>query len=307
MPGEAMVFLGNKLWFFTERDTVFFVRVADFEKTTASQKVDLVIIKKGIKQGDARVLKTVSPIKAEILLPATEGLEVEKRFLIHDLKDFYFSALLLTLVFVSVYRLAYPYLFGMMIQPVSLVNAEDFSDSGNLQKFFSFDILFYVLIVGMLFSLFGVTSLVVYRLDWLEAWIGTDYSSILLIWLVGAFGFLFLTVLKFLAIRILAYLFDLGKLEFAHFFYLLRLIVFSVAALILVGAYFLINDYYGIKMALGVTMKGFFWFYILGITGLFLIMMNRLSFKKYHLFTYLCIAELVPFLIISKWIMGLGN
>ncbi|OYX20468.1 MAG: hypothetical protein B7Z16_06635, partial [Algoriphagus sp. 32-45-6] len=46
----------------------------------------------------------------------------------------------------------------------------------------------------------------------------------------------------------------------------------------------------------------FFWFYLLGVVGLFFIMMNRLSFKKYHLFTYLCIAELVPFLILAKWI-----
>jgi hypothetical protein len=34
-------------------------------------------------------------------------------------------------------------------------------------------------------------------------------------------------------------------------------------------------------------------------------MMNRLNFKKYHLFTYLCIAEIVPFLVLTKWILVL--
>jgi hypothetical protein len=57
-----------------------------------------------------------------------------------------------------------------------------------------------------------------------------------------------------------------------------------------------------LEMVLDQMISGFFWFYLLGVVGLFFIMMNRLSFKKYHLFTYLCIAELVPFLILAKWI-----
>jgi hypothetical protein len=52
-------------------------------------------------------------------------------------------------------------------------------------------------------------------------------------------------------------------------------------------------------------MQGFFWVYLFGVLGLFLIMMSRLNFKKYHLFTYLCLAEIVPFLVLAKWIMVL--
>ena len=62
-----------------------------------------------------------------------------------------------------------------------------------------------------------------------------------------------------------------------------------------------------LENVLELSLQVFFWLYLIGITGLFLIMMNRLSFKKYHLFTYLCIAELVPFLILAKWIMVLGQ
>jgi hypothetical protein len=67
------------------------------------------------------------------------------------------------------------------------------------------------------------------------------------------------------------------------------------------------NEFSAMKNALSFSFSTFFWIYILGVAGLFLIMMNRLSFKKYHLFAYLCIAELVPFLILSKWIMLVGQ
>ncbi|MCZ8134640.1 MAG: DUF4271 domain-containing protein, partial [Algoriphagus sp.] len=101
--------------------------------------------------------------------------------------------------------------------------------------------------------------------------------------------------------------FDMGKSDFAHFFYLLRLIVFGFAIVILISLFFVINDYSSLKTVFGILIQAFFWFYIIGVMGLFVIMMNRLSFKKYHLFTYLCIAEIVPFLILSKWMMVLGQ
>jgi hypothetical protein len=102
-------------------------------------------------------------------------------------------------------------------------------------------------------------------------------------------------------------LFDLGKSEFAHFFYLLRLIAFGFAAVLVVVTFFVINDFNKLKMVYSFLMQGFFWFYVFGILGLFLLMMNRLDFKKYHLFTYLCLAEIVPFLVLCKWIMVLAQ
>ncbi|WP_332911690.1 DUF4271 domain-containing protein [Algoriphagus boritolerans] len=167
--------------------------------------------------------------------------------------------------------------------------------------------MFFLFIVGMMISEASVLCLVVFKKDWLETWIGLDYSSLVLIWLLGAFGVLFLTIVKFMGIRVISYLFDLGKAEFSHFFYLLRLIVFGSTLLILFGTYFVFNDYQGLESVFYILISGLFWGYIIGVLGLFLIMMNRLSFKKYHLFTYLCIAELIPFLILSKWILDLGQ
>jgi hypothetical protein len=159
----------------------------------------------------------------------------------------------------------------------------------------------------MMISQGTITGLVVYRREWLETWIGLDFSALLMIWLLGSFVITLLTIIKFIGIRVVSYLFDLGKAEFSHFFYLLRLIVFGITAVILIGAYFVANNFAALESVFGILITGFFWFYILGVVGLFLIMMSRLSFKKYHLFTYLCIAELVPFLILAKWIMVLGQ
>ncbi len=129
----------------------------------------------------------------------------------------------------------------------------------------------------------------------------------MIVWLVGGLALLILTILKFVGIKIIAYLFDLGRLEFPHFFYLLRLVVIGSFSLILISAFIMMNEFSMLRNAIELSFTGFFWVYIAGIIGLFLIMMNRLGFKKYHLFTYLCIAELVPFLILAKMVMVLGQ
>jgi len=188
-----------------------------------------------------------------------------------------------------------------------LILAEDFSESGSLQKFFTFDVLSYLLVVNMLTSLGGVLGLVFLKHDWLAARLDLEFESLILLWLLIALVLLGMTILKFIGVRLAAYLFDLDKLEFSHFFYLLRLVTITSAFFVLISFYFIIHDFLFLKDVLAISFSVFFWIYVLGIAGLFLIMMNRLSFKKYHLFAYLCIAELVPFLILSKWIMDIGQ
>lgn len=307
LPSESTVFIDQKLWQLTTEDTVFFKRVEDLQKEFGKDSVSFIVVSPNLAKINASVKKVVGRVQ----LGKSENISNEnpifERFVPQHVKDFYWTGLVVILFFLALYKLAYPYLLEVMLQPLALINAEDFSDSGNLQKFFSFDIIFYLLIVGMMISEAVVLSLVVFRRDWLETWIGIDYSSLLLIWILGAFLVLVLTVIKFIGIRIISYLFDLGKAEFSHFFYLLRLIVFGSSLLILVGAYFVVNNYSSLESVLEILIIGIFWGYILGVLGLFLIMMKRLSFKKYHLFTYLCIAELIPFLILSKWIMYIGQ
>lgn len=307
LPSKSTVFIDGKLWQLTTGDTVFFKSVREFKAEFGRDSVSFTVVSPDLGPRKASIKKVIGRENLIESVIGPEGIPIIERFVPQAVKDFYFTALFIILFFVALYKLAYPYLLAMMLQPLSVISAEDFSDSGNLQKFFSFDILFYILIVALMISQGAVTGLVVFRREWLDTWIGLDYSSLLLIWLIGAFGILILTIFKFIGIRLISYLFDLGKAEFSHFFYLLRLIVFGSSVVLLVGAYFVSNNFSGISSALSILFSGFFWFYIIGMLGLFLIMMSRLRFKKYHLFTYLCIAELVPFLILAKWIMDLGQ
>jgi hypothetical protein len=205
------------------------------------------------------------------------------------------------------YRLAYPYLLGVLLKPSAILNAEDFSESGTLQKFISVDILLFIFILGLMISQCLFTGVLVYREDVINEWIGWNFSSFLMLWLLMAVLVFLILILKFGLIRLFGYLFDMGKSDFAHFFYLLRLTVFAVSLINLINIFFIGNEFTGLEPTFKILVEGFFWIYLVGIALLFLIMMNRLSFKKYHLFTYLCLVEIVPFFILCKGIMVLGQ
>jgi len=309
IPGGSTVFIEEKLWNLFPSDTTFSVSSKDLSREFAGDTLWVSVIGNRSNLG-AYPLKVSKVAGVNLVKDNQEtvvGFVPATRFLAQPVKDFYLSSLLLILFLFAVYRIAYPYLLGVLLQPLAVINAEDFSESGSLQKVFSFDILFYLFIVAMMMAQCLVTAGILFRKDWIESIVGWDFSSIMLLWISISLFILIITILKFTAIRVISYLFDMGKSDFAHFFYLLRLIVFGFSAVILVSLFFVINAYSSFGAVFGVLMKSFFWFYVLGVFGLFLIMMDRLSFKKYHLFTYLCIAEIVPFLILSKWIMVLGQ
>jgi hypothetical protein len=307
IPSNSVVFFGEKLWFFAERDTVFSERVEVLLLQMNQGKAPFIVFKRGIQPGDAQVKKVLSPLK-EKLVREVKDAGIKKRDLERqEIRSFFTFSIFLVLIGASLYKVAYPFLFIAMIRPMSLILAEDFSESGSLQKFFTFDVLSYLLVVNMLTSLGGVLGLVFLKHDWLAARLDLEFESLILLWLFIALVLLAMTILKFIGVRLAAYLFDLDKLEFSHFFYLLRLVTITSAFFVLISFYFIIHDFLFLKDVLAISFSAFFWIYVLGIAGLFLIMMNRLSFKKYHLFAYLCIAELVPFLILSKWIMDIGQ
>jgi hypothetical protein len=310
VPGNSTLFMDGRLWGLIAVDSTFFIPAKVLAKDFGKDTVLVTVVSDKISTGDFS-LKVTKVAKdrgsEEEKLLAGEDFAKQKRLLAQPLKDFFGLSLLVILSLAAVYRLVYPYLLGVLLQPLSVIKAEDFSESGGLQKVFSLDVLFFLLIVAMVLAQCLTTGIFLFRADWLAGGIGESAFSLLLFWLVAALGLLALTVLKFSAIKLVSYLFDLGKSEFAHFFYLLRLIAFGFAAVLVVVTFFVINDFNKLKMVYSFLMQGFFWFYVFGILGLFLLMMNRLDFKKYHLFTYLCLAEIVPFLVLCKWIMVLAQ
>ncbi|MCS5490653.1 DUF4271 domain-containing protein [Algoriphagus limi] len=309
VPQQTLVFEGERLWFFSKSDTFLVRQVKDLRQEFGKDSIQLTYFKKRLGSVRPMLQKTV---KAQNLELSSEG-EAQNEssssqvFSRQEVRDFFLIAFLIALFLMAGYRQVYPYIFFSILSPRGLVTDEDFSESGSLQKFFSLDILLFVFLVNILTSLGAVMGLIFFQQDFLLEWGINSSDRLLGFWIVGAVALLLLTILKFIGIRITATLFDLTRLEFPHFFYLLRLIVWSNLLFILVGFVYLMNAYYELEIFLSLSYEVFFWMYLLGIGFLFLTMMNRLSFKKYHLFTYLCIAELVPFLILVKGIMVFGQ
>jgi hypothetical protein len=196
---------------------------------------------------------------------------------------------------------------GVLFKPSAIFNSEDFSEGGMIQKFISVDTLFFLLILGLFLGQSLFTGALIYRKDWITDWIGWNFSSFTMAWLILSFLVFLLLILKFGFIRLFGYFFSMGKSDFAHFFYLIRLTLFGITIINLITLFLIGFDFFTLEPVFKNMVSGFFWFYLFGIAFLFLIMMNRLSFKKYHLFTYLCIVEIVPFFILCKGIMVLGQ
>ena len=98
--------------------------------------------------------------------------------------------------------------------------------------------------------------------------------------------------------------FDLKKIVIPHFFYMLRIISITIFVMAFIVSIIVLNDFFELDITIKYLLYAFFWIYMVGVFMLFLIMSNRVSFKNYHLFVYICSAEIVPFLILSKVIIG---
>ena len=310
VPGNSTVFMDGKLWGLFDVDTTFFIPAKVLKQDFGRDTVLVTVVSDKISTGEV-TLKITKVAKSTGLEEekqlADAAFAKQKHLRAQPLKDFFGLSLLVILSLAALYRLLYPYLLGVLLQPLSVFKPEDFSESGGLQKVFSIDILFFLLILGMVIAQCLVTGVFLFRADWLAGGIEGSALSLFLLWVITSVALLAFSVLRFSAIRLVSYLFDLGKSEFAHFFYLLRLIAFGFLAVMVVVTFYVINDFNGLKTAYTYLMEGLFWVYVLGVFGLFLLMTNRLDFKKYHLFTYLCLAEIVPFLVLCKWIMVLAQ
>ncbi len=306
VPGNSTLFVDGKLWDLIQNDTTFFIATADLKKEFGKDSLLLTVIsdKFRLRNFDLEITKVARNQVAEKQVSfGAKLMAFEKRQIVQPVKDFIAVSLLIILILIGIYRRIYPYLLGVLLQPLSVIKAEDFSESGGLQKVFSFDIIYFLFLLAMIIAHSLVMGVVIFRPDWIEDWGGLTSLSLLNLWIITSFLLLAVTILKFSAIKLIVYLFELGKSEFAHFFYLLRLISFGFALVLLATTFFVINDISELEMVFTQLIKAVFWTYLIGVFGLFLIMMNRLNFKKYHLFTYLCFTEIIPFLVLTKWVL----
>ncbi|MGY6558658.1 MAG: DUF4271 domain-containing protein [Nitritalea sp.] len=300
----AQVFIGDKFWFQAVSDTLIRGQYATLWKQFPSLEAQqLRIFCSGSVQVPAfRQVSSFASSEAEVrvegLVYASRQRDLEKlRF-----QDNYVLAMLLLLFFLGIYRVGSPGLFGYFFSVQRLWSGEGFAENQRVQKFLSWDILLFLWLFNSVIALglmgitffheeFGARLMLVFS----DFWPVFFFTTSLL------FGF---SVAKFFLLRLLSFIFGLGQMEFNHFFYLLRVLLF-------LGIFLMASGYTGLVprsdfafMGKGDAFWAFLGFYGLGVISLGFQMINVGTFKKYHIIAYLCSAELIPALIVAKLLIG---
>lgn len=307
IPKGSTLFLDERLWIYTQKDTTLIISLAGIKDIVGEddkEEILLGVFKNGISPNDISVEKGFFDNKTDINRGETKGEFVPEKREVSNFNDFFFFAVVTILFLLAIYKMIYPLVLKLILTPSAVFSAEDFSESNSLQKFFSIDILFYLLIVNML--VFLLSMIFVKNLgtgNWVDL-VNGDLNQLFLNWLFGSGLLVFIAVLKFVFLRLIAFVFELGKIVTAHFFYLLRIISILIFVMAFIVSFLVLNDLFEFEYSIKYLLYGFFWVYLFGVGMLFIIMSNRLSFKNYHLFVYICSAEIVPFLILTKVIIG---
>uniref|UniRef100_UPI0037431608 DUF4271 domain-containing protein n=1 Tax=Pararhodonellum marinum TaxID=2755358 RepID=UPI0037431608 len=297
-----MVFRDDNLWFFTAVDSVFLFSTQELSNDLPQQAytVNLKFLKKGIDRNQLSVQKGLFQ-EASINTGQTQNeyLSVRKKDIF---KSFYFFVLVIVLILIAIFKLIYPLVFAYILQARTIFSSEDFSEGTTFNRVFSADVIFYLIILNMIIALFLMLCGYYLELPYFIYIIRDDFNFLLLIWLSGTLILFLLAILRFLYLKVMTNIYDFPKMEFPHFFYMLRILSVIMFLFMLVFTLFLVNDLADMNNIVQYLIKGFFITYALGIIMLFIFMNRNIVFKSYHLFSYLCIAELVPFMIIVKLI-----
>lgn len=124
------------------------------------------------------------------------------------------------------------------------------------------------------------------------------------LWLVISLVLALLTFFKFLWLGIHTFIFDLHKVALPHFFYLLKVSGFGLLMVLGLTIVFYSNHLIPEMINMEILYYSFLGVYTLGIIGLSIWMLKKNGFNNYHLFSYLCTSELIPFLVICKLLLG---
>ncbi len=212
-------------------------------------------------------------------------------------RDFAITAILILLIFlISVFRLN-PRLSSDYLSAPKIFSLRDKEDDQFYYRLTSANILFYVftsMVIALYLLLVGQyveVELSVIKLN--------GYFGSLLSWLKLSLIILIFLFMKLFIVYIIASLFGVRDIAGFHFFNFIRLLLVFMCVLTLVLAtYFILHgqqkSFYGFLYALVSWILGGW------VILLFLKLTNRVTYSVFHLFSYICATEIIPFLIIVK-------
>ncbi|SHM62025.1 protein of unknown function [Cyclobacterium lianum] len=303
LPEGAALFMNEELWQVVEKDTVLFISNRDLEsRLKESGKLKITAFKKGIAPEDLSVKKGFFGPEAErpaVLSEVSDNRRSKDRF-----KDFFFTVVLVILFFLALFRILFPSIFGLFWNPLAIFSFEDLWESVSFSKVYSAELLFYLILINMGMALMGILGMYIFDVDFFGFSLESDFDVMIFAWLAFTLTLTLVTFLKFIWLGINTYIFELQKIALPHFFYLLKVSGFGLLVLIGTTVIFYTNDLLYGGISVWWLYKAFLVLYTLGIIGLSIWLYKKNGFNNYHLFSYLCSSELIPFLVICKFLLG---
>ncbi|MGY6520288.1 MAG: DUF4271 domain-containing protein [Mongoliitalea sp.] len=302
VPAQSTVFLHNQIWFFAQQDTAIIIPLTDVHERfdlAGQQTVSLVIYGQGISKNNVLLEKGYFE-KLPNLMEVVNLEDTNKRT-VSSFKDFYYLSICILFILFGIVKSVFPVELNYMLSPKGVISLGD-NLEGN-PKFFSLDVLFFLFLIGLAIVQ-SVMFFLYYFNDGLTYFFNpSNMNDLFFKWIIGSLVFVGLSILKYLYLNFMTFVFNIKKFEIVHFFYLLRIISLMAFTLILFQMLILTNDLIVMKDWELIAKNVFFAIYLFATVLLFVAMTNQVDFKFYHLIAYLCTAELLPFLIVSKYLI----
>lgn len=307
IPSGGSLFFDGKLWCQASSDTVFFLPLATIKSLVGDDRhqIDVVVYGKGIDKPDISIRKVN---KLALLDPqALEASVISDAPMARDkdvFREFFFIALMVFLLLTAVFKLIHPIVFSVFLNPLPIFSSEDFSEGASFNKFFSNALLYYLLLINMVVMLVFMTGINYLDQEPFGLSLSNSLNNLFFVWILGALLLTTVSFFKFIWLKVAGFIFGISKFEFLQFLFILRILTFGLIVIIAGLGIGLANESQLVENLIDVFGNGFFGLYVLAMILLWTLMRKRLSFKNYHLFSYICTSELIPFLVITKLLIG---
>lgn len=303
LPKGAALFIDEQLWEVVSNDTLLFFSNQELESRIGKVGVlKISAFKKGIDPRDFSVRKGF--FDADSSPPQIRNQSMDNKRSRDRFKDFFFTIVLAILFFLALFRVLFPSIFGLFWNPIAIFSFEDLWESVSFSKIYSAELLFYLILINMGMALMGILGFHVFGIDFYGLSLENDIETMVFVWLAFTLSLTLITFLKFIWLGINTYIFELEKIALPHFFYLLKVSGFGLLVLIGLTVVVYSNNLLSGSMYVWWLFISFLTVYSLGIIGLSIWLYKKNGFNNYHLFSYLCTSELIPFLVICKFLLG---
>jgi hypothetical protein len=306
LPKNSTIFLDSLLWIQVDSDTVFQISLLKIRQELQDinqPKVIMTVVNENLSGEEVIVIKGNGDLY-RFLEKKPEKKSIYEIRNLNRFEDFFYISLLIPLFLLSLFKIIYPQFLSTIISPFDVFSSDDFSDSNSLVKFFSIHIVFYLLILNMFLASLGLLIFKELFNDTFSSLIGQKLHQYFFFWLLGTIILTLVSIIKFIYLKIITFVFRMYKISFSHYFYVLRILSIFILGVVLMLYFIKQNDIGNIRFILDWIVVFSFWLYAFTILMVFLMILNKVAYKNYHLFAYICMSELIPFLIISKIIVG---